>query len=324
MDSQIAQLKTSPVKPEVFFDPVDYQLFSHNYYEKYENNALTKEHLKKLSDFSKTIENPFIWGKFNSEQHYLNTLGLVLSSTHETRNRISFFLNKIIPELPVDGSLLDVGPGDGSLTKSIAQKFKHITLVDINHQGLNDLQKRLPPALSIEQITKNILDVELPSDYYQLAVLSHMLYYIEPNLWLEIITSVYQSLKKNGVMVIIMGGDEQGKSELIKYFGGQALGIDQLATQCRNTFGADNVNFYASNESFVACSPEAMLHISAFMLADANILASKDDLTRYINQAFKKSDSHFEMTTKQKYIIIKKNGHLRDEIHDFETFSTVN
>lgn len=70
MDSQIAQLKTSPVKPEVFFDPVDYQLFSHNYYEKYENNALTKEHLKKLSDFSKTIENPFIWGKFNSEQHY--------------------------------------------------------------------------------------------------------------------------------------------------------------------------------------------------------------------------------------------------------------
>jgi SAM-dependent methyltransferase len=324
MDLKIEQLNVLPAKPDSFFDLLDYQLFSHNSYEKYEINALTKEDLKKLADFSETIEKPYLLGKFNSEQHYLNTLSLVLSSTDETRNRISFFLNKILPELPVDGSLLDVGPGDGSLTKSIAQKFKDITLVDINLKALNDLQKLLPTSISIEQISKSILNVELPSDTHHLAVLSHMLYYIDPKSWLEIIKSVYRSLTKNGTLVIIMGGDELDKSELIKHFGGMSLGIDQLATECRNTFGADNVNLYASNESFVSCSQEAMLHISAFMLADANILASKDDLTKYINQKFKKSDSHFEMTTKQKYIIIKKNGHLRDERHDCETVFTVN
>ena len=52
MDLQIEQLNVLPAKPDSFFDFLDYQLFSHNSYEKYEINALTKEDLKKLADFS--------------------------------------------------------------------------------------------------------------------------------------------------------------------------------------------------------------------------------------------------------------------------------
>lgn len=324
MDLVIDRLQTTPASHKRGVISLNYQFLTHNDYEHYVINELTKKHLQKQAEFSETIESPYIFGKFNSEQHYLKTLSLVLSSTNETRNRILFFLNEILPLIPVDGSLLDIGPGDGSLTKTLAPHFKHITMVDINHHALNQLKEMLPSSINSTQITGNILNIDLKSDHYNLAVLSHMLYYIKPQLWLGIIKSVYQSLKENGMLVIIMGGDELGKSELIQHFGGEVLEINPLAAQCRNTFGVSNVSLYASNESFVTCTQEAMLHISGFMLADANISASKDDLTRYITQRLRHSYSHFEMTTQQKYIIIKKNSQLMDELHDSELLFTEN
>lgn len=324
MDLVIDRLKTNQTTHRNNVVSLDYQFFADNQYEHNIIDELTKENLQKQADFSKTIELPNIFGTFNSEQHYLKTLSLVLSSTHETRNRIVFCLNEILPLIPKEGSLLDIGPGDGSLTRTLAHHFKHITMVDVNHHALTHLKEMLPSSINSTQITGSILNIDLKSNHYNLAVLSHMLYYIEPQLWLGIIKSVYRSLKENGMVVIIMGGDELGKSELIHYFGGEVLGINPLAIQCRNTFGASNVSLYASDESFVTCNADAMLHISSFMLADANIKTSKDDLNRYITQRLRHSDSHFEMTTRQKYIIIKKNGQLMDELHDSKLLFTEN
>lgn len=298
---------------------LDYQFVAHNNHEQYLNEELTQEHLQKQADFSETINSPHIFGKFNDEQHYLDTLSFVLSSTHETRNRILFCLNEILPSIPANGSLLDIGPGDGSLTKIIAPHFEHITMVDINHQGLDNVKEMLPSSINITQIIGSVSNIELKSNHYNLAVLSHMLYYIDPQLWLGIIKSVYKGLKENGILVIILGGDEQGKAELIQNFGGETLEIDQLALQCLNTFGDSNVTLHASDESFVTCTQESMLHILGFMLADANITASEDDLNRYITQKLQSSVNHFELTTRQKYIIIKKNSLLMDEPDDVET-----
>jgi SAM-dependent methyltransferase len=292
------KFENSIIRPKNSINSLDYHLVTYNEYCRDASNE-THEHLEKLSDFSKTIEFPPILGTFKSEEHYLKTLKLVLASTHETRNRVLFFLNEILPLIPMESSLLDVGPGDGSLTKFLAPNFKQITAVDKNHIALTDLKKLLAPSINFLQIPKSILSVELPSDCYHLAVLSHILYYIEPELWLRIVKSAYKSLKQDGVLVIVMGGDEFGKAELIDYFGGQVLQIDQLAIDSCNTFGSDNVNLYVSNESFVSSSLEAMLHIAAFMLADADIRASKKELISYINQKLRFSKKHFELTTRQ-------------------------
>jgi len=319
MDLVFDRLQYIPTPPKQGGLSLDYQFVAHTNPEQYVTDELTQEHLQKQADFSETINSPNIFGKFNDEQHYLNTLSLVLSSTHETRNRILFCLNEVLPLISANGSLLDIGPGDGSLTKIIAPHFEHITMVDINHQGLNQVKEMLPSSINTSQITGSILNIDLKSNHYNLAVLSHMLYYIDPQLWIGIIKSVYKGLKENGILVIILGGDELGKAELIQDFGGETLEIDQLSLQCLNTFGDSNVTLYASDESFVTCTQDSMLHILGFMLADANITASKDDLNCYITQKLQNSPNHFELTTRQKYIIIKKNSLLMDELHDAET-----
>ncbi|MBA2648674.1 MAG: methyltransferase domain-containing protein [Legionella sp.] len=270
--------------------------------------GVTKEKLTKLAELAETIEEPYLIGHFNNEQHYLKTLELVLNSTMETRNRIIFFEQEIVPTLFSKECLLDIGPGDGSVTKIFANHFKNITAVDPNLHILHNLQQVLPDNTNYIKINKNILDAELKMETYNLAVLSHILYYIEPENWLKVVKSVYRSLNKKGVLVIVMGGDELGKAELIENFGGQTLVIDTLALDCCNEFGPYDTKLFASNEAFITCSKKAMFHIAAFMLGDANITADKGALNVYIDKALQHSEHYFEMTTRQKYIVIQKKG----------------
>lgn len=307
------QLPPTPSNHKQAHSSLDYQFYVQHENGPYDSDELNKENILKQDAFSKSLEIPHVFGTFNNDQHYLETLRFVLASTHETRNRVLFCVEKILPLIPNEGSLLDIGPGDGSLTKILAPHFKDITMVDTNYHALIRIQGLLPSTINSKQIVGSILNVNLKPDQYHLAVLSHMLYYIEPRLWLEVIKSVYHSLKEQGVLIVIMGGDELGKSELIHHFGGDILGINPLAEQCALLFGTKNVSLYASDESFITYSQEGMLHILGFMLADANVRASKNDLNSYITQKLQKTTEHFEMTTRQKYIIIKKNGQTIDE-----------
>jgi 2-polyprenyl-3-methyl-5-hydroxy-6-metoxy-1,4-benzoquinol methylase len=194
----------NPSESITLFDSANYQL---SFYSEFVPNGIkriTKPTLEKLAAFSTTIAEPFIIGKFNDEEHYLKTLKLALSSTLETRNRILFFLNVILPMIVAKDSLLDIGPGDGSLTRKIARYFKNITVVDSNQHILNKLQLILASSNYIK-INKNILYVDFKSNYHDLAILSHVLYYIEPKFWLNVIKSAYNSLKQNGILVIVMG-----------------------------------------------------------------------------------------------------------------------
>jgi len=133
---------------------------------------------------------------------------------------------------------------------------------------------------------------------------------------MDVVNKAYLSLQNNGKLVIVLGGDELQKSELIKHFGGDTIQIDRLARQCSDTFGNSCVSLFQSEEAFYAKTQEAMLHIAAFMLKDANITARRDDLIHYIDGHFKRSDGQYEMTTKQKYIVIEKT-----EIKDTDIFN---
>lgn len=80
-----------------------------------------------------------------------------------------------------------------------------------------------------------------------------------------------------------------------------------MAKHCQNIFGCNNISLFSSDEAFYARSKHAMLQIASFMLKDVDITACKDDLIQYIETHFKKGESHYEMTTRQKYIVIDKS-----------------
>lgn len=292
----------APIDSKSHIDHYRYQTFG----KECDYSSLSDKNLDRLALFAKTIEEPVVIGKFNNDEHYIETLKLTLHSTLETNNRILFFQNTILPIIYTKNSMLDIGPGDGSITNQIAPYFKKITAVDPNYCTLENLDILISDPENFIKINKDIILTELEDNTYDLAICSHVLYYIDPEQRLNLIQNIYNSLKKNGLLAIVLGGDELGKANLIESFGGVNLKIDHLASECQNLFGLNNVYLYASNEAFITSSKEAMFHISAFMLADANVSAKRDDLIDYITQNFQLSENRFLMTTRQKFIVIKK------------------
>lgn len=272
-------------------------------------NEVTGLKLIELSHLARNIMEPKPYGKYFNEEHYLQTLDLVLGSTEETRHRGIFFLRKVLPYLTSKKTLLDVGPGCGTLTRWIGKDFNHITVVDNNLKIIENLNKGKRITRKKAELLKiqgSILDAKLPFNFYDLGVISHVLYYIDKDEWLNVVRHVYNAVKPEGMIVIALSGDQNGKAELIKHFGGELIDINYLAKTCSQQFGSSCVKMFASNEAFYTLDITAMLHIAGFFLCDAHITATREELLTYLTKHCLMQNNRFELSTQQKFILIAK------------------
>lgn len=272
-------------------------------------NELTYQKLAALTQFANNIAVPEAYGLYNDENHYAQTLELMLSSTQETRHRGMFITEKILPRLQYKHNLLDIGPGNGRLTGWIGNKFNNVTVIESNYEEIKQLNlqpKILRDKISLKKINASIVDVAIQKNFYDLGLLLHVLYYVPQKKWFSIVEKVYQAVNTNGFLVIALSGDNYGKADLIKNFGGHALNIDALTEKCAASFGPENIEVYALKESVWSHSLIAMQHIAGFFLYDANITASHTELTDYLIQQHQIDTNLFEMTSQQKFILIRK------------------
>ncbi len=281
-----------------------------SYYELEENfylsmrNELTDSKLKKIKACSGHLEKPRSFGKYIDLSHYLETLNIVLQSTQETRHCGYFFFKKILPTLKHRENFLDVGPGNGKLTRWISKKFENTTVIDSNEEVIKKL-KAPSDKNSFKKIHSSIRNIDLQSNDFDFCLMSHVLYYLDNKFWLEAVEKIYNATKANGKILIVLSGDALGKASLIKNFGGKLPQIDKFINLCANKFKS-NIRVTLSKEKFISCDLNVMLHIAGLFLRDGGVIATEEELTKYILKYHKADDKYFEITSLQKFILIEK------------------
>lgn len=270
-------------------------------------DELSQEYLKELSIFSKSIPQPECFGTYLNDEHYAKTLELMLKSTAETRHRGIFFKKIVLPALKEKRSLLDVGPGNGQLTRWVGNDFDSITLIDKNKALLDSFCIKETHTV-LEKKYGSILDIKLKNNTYDLVLLSHLLYYINREEWLSVIKNAYDSLQPNGIIAIVLSGDQKTKAHLIQYFGGEMIDIDGLIKECFEVYGKNKVDIYSSDEDILTLDIDAMLHIAGFFLYDVGITCDSESLVSYLKKhcQLNKSDGRYVMSSNQKFILIHK------------------
>lgn len=272
------------------------------------SNEIPNTVLKSLSLKAKSIPQPLWYGKFINNEHYMQTLDLILSSTMETKHREIFFSKEVSPRIHNKNTLLDIGPGTGELSVSMAMLFNNITLVDVNDIALTRTEEnilRSKPSATITKIHQSILETNLQKNHYDMIMISHMLYYIDPLRWMEIINLCYSALKTKGLMAIVLSGASHGKAKLMQHFSGKSVDIDYFIQSCADKFSCP-IEVFRTREYFYACDIETMLHITGFLLYDINTHATRDKLARYIVKNHQINKHFFKISTEQEFILIEK------------------
>lgn len=296
-------LKVNSFKKQVFINSLDESFFWGM-----RSDINTKE-LKKLATFAKSIPEPILFGTYRDELHYAKTLDLFLKSTDETRRLGLFIKRAVFPLLITFDRLLEIGSGSGRLIHWFGNSFKHVTAVDINKKMLDELNKTkriLRNSIQFEKIHASLFNADLKKNSYNLTLLSHVLYYIDRSEWLNAVKLAYNVTCPNGFLLIVMSGNDLGKAALIKHFGGEPIQIDSLTEQCQKLFGSDFVQIFESDERIVSEGLLPILHIGGFFLCDARVTATKQALTTYLQAYCQKKNNFYEITSRQKYILIKK------------------
>jgi SAM-dependent methyltransferase len=245
-------------------------------------------------------------GEFSSDQHYLDDVDLLISSTLETQHRDQILIKQIIPRLKSFSQMLDIGVGNGDLTKFIGRYYKNITVIDNSMIALDNLPNYYPTNESkIDKIYGSVLTSEIPNKNYDLILLSHVLYYIEAEERELLITKLSALLSDDGVMMLIFN-EGMSRYELTKHFGGKNFEFNGLIKSIYKDY--QFVQTILSKEIIQTNYTDKILSIAGVCLKDSGAIADKDDVELYLNSTHYVNGTYY-IDMMQEIIVI---GELND------------
>lgn len=293
---------------ESFSTELPYRVLGHEFYYGM-RNEFTQDREALLIDIARKIQQPTVYGSYDNESHFLNSLDFFLKSTNETRHRGMFFLREILPQIKDKNYFIDVGFGNGILTKWVGSKFRNLLLVDSNSEAIANFTSHSclsKKHQTINKIHDSILEIELAKNCFDLGLLSHVLYYVDEHKWIEATTRLYNAIKPGGILVVVLNGDQYGKINLIQHFNGRLIEIDKYVSNCIDVYQNATINLYKSVETMRSYDLLSMLHLAGFFLYDVGAKATSHELTEYLNTYCRDTKGCYEIQFPQKFIVIKK------------------
>lgn len=96
---------------------------------------------------------------------------------------------------------LDVGPGDGRVTRLIADRSKNVTAIEVEEGYRRSFRQNFPEANLFE---KPIQQINFSSQSFDLILASHIFYYLPIAEWHRQLSRCYEWLKPKGKLICIL------------------------------------------------------------------------------------------------------------------------
>jgi SAM-dependent methyltransferase len=140
-------------------------------------------------------------------------------NTTEYRDMRQFFEDKIFPDLPALSHFLDIGAGRGNYARPFSLLFEQTTIVEPNEVFVNDtLDWAKEAGSNLRAFNASWQDLVWQGGETDLVLMSHMLYYVPKMQRLTFIRKAYETLKRGGLLLIVLNSDICGIRDVYKAF----------------------------------------------------------------------------------------------------------
>ena len=159
-----------------------------------------------------------------SPQDYATAFRLLAAHARHPENIGQAFEERILPRLPKQPALLDVGAGSGKVAERLAPHFGSLTLLEPNHNQIAGFEHEKA------KILLEPLERYHSSEQYELVVCSHVLYHVPLSDWGAFIDRLLTFVRPGGYCLIVMAAGRGPTYELCRDFSELMLFGEHLLT----------------------------------------------------------------------------------------------
>lgn len=150
---------------------------------------------------------------------YKEQFDLLSFNTTEYEYMLRFYETTLLPQLPAREHFLDVGCGRGNSTRPLSAKFARTTIVEVNPVYFAEVTEwARAEGRNVTGYNADWLDVSLENVQPDFALMSHILYYVDPEKRSPFIRKAYDLLKPGGILLIVLMSAGSGTRHLYKTF----------------------------------------------------------------------------------------------------------
>ncbi|KUL63302.1 hypothetical protein ADL30_03175 [Streptomyces sp. NRRL S-1521] len=160
------------------------------------------------------------------EDAYRQAFARFLAGTDE-KNNTHAYLRDIVARLPARRVLLDVEPADGTTTRHLAPHFEHTVCIEPSEPMRRALELACPQA---EMVSEPVMeaDIEVRAD---LALLSHVLYYVPRAQWVTTVSRIMEWLAPGGLLLVLLQNPDEACMRMVRHFTGARFDLRELADE---------------------------------------------------------------------------------------------
>lgn len=199
---------------------------------------------------------------------------------------------------------VDAGAGTGSTTAWLTPYFKRTIAVEPNPSLFQELKAACPSA---ESLSTKILDTELPAAA-DLALCSHVLYYIDEKEWLPTASRILSWLAPTGTAVVLLQNPETDCMKMYREFYNHRFLIAPLAEDLKKANPNLKVSVERVESWIETRDAESAYRIAEFVLnlIPMEIIVPEQHVKNYVEKHFKVSEGHYRFSCHQDFMLLTR------------------
>jgi hypothetical protein len=165
-------------------------------------------------------------GLRTEEDAYRQALGRFLAGSDE-KAVTHAYLDHVVAALPRRRVLLDVGPADGTTTRHLAPSFERTVCIEPSEPMRRALRQNCPDAVVLPD---PVLEAE-PGVTADLALLSHVLYYVPAEQWTATVLRIMEWVAPGGLLLVLLQNPDNPCMNMVRHFTGCRFDLGELARE---------------------------------------------------------------------------------------------
>jgi hypothetical protein len=165
-------------------------------------------------------------GLRTEEDAYRQALGRFLAGSDE-KAVTHAYLDHVVAALPRRRVLLDVGPADGTTTRHLAPSFERTVCIEPSEPMRRALRRNCPDAVVLPD---PVLEAE-PGVTADLALLSHVLYYVPAEQWTATVLRIMEWVAPGGLLLVLLQNPDNPCMNMVRHFTGCRFDLGELARE---------------------------------------------------------------------------------------------